>query len=259
MHGAHFSLACAAIVLTATTSWAQLLNYEMVPVGDPGNAADTLVATDTTSLYGAVPYEYQIGKYEVTIGQYTAFLNAVAKADPNGLYNTSMATDLNIAGISRTGSAGAYQYSVIGPFGNQANYFDGNYSVTQQSGAVSTQNYLTDVDAFPGSPSAYSTFGQSGNVSEYNDLSGVSSTQRGIRGGGWMSGFPVGESASSFRRFSGPELSQVINRDGFRLSRQIPNPVVVFNIASGTTRSQLQEGMAVISSAASVTKSGPEP
>ena len=35
-------------------------------------------------------HAYQIGKYEVTAGQYTEFLNAVAKADPNGLYNTTM-------------------------------------------------------------------------------------------------------------------------------------------------------------------------
>ena len=33
---------------------------------------------------------YQIGKYEVTAGQYTEFLNAVAEADPNELYNTAM-------------------------------------------------------------------------------------------------------------------------------------------------------------------------
>jgi hypothetical protein len=60
-----------------------------------------------------VPYEYRLGKYEVTIGQYTAFLNAVAKADPNSLYNMNMATDLNIAGISRADSPGSYTYSAI--------------------------------------------------------------------------------------------------------------------------------------------------
>ncbi|MFM7186044.1 MAG: autotransporter-associated beta strand repeat-containing protein, partial [Planctomycetota bacterium] len=139
---------------------------------------------------------------------------------------------------------------------NQANYFDGNYAVTQQTGTVATQNYLTDVDAFSGSPSAYGTLGQSGNISEYNDLTGSPSPDKGIRGGGWMSVHPIGESASSFRRHGG-NLASRNNRDGFRLSRQIDNPVVVFNIESGTMRTQRQEGMAVISSAANVTKIGP--
>ena len=59
----------------------------MVPVGNPGNAPDTRY--DRISV-GSVDHVYQIGKYEVTAGQYTEFLNAVAKADPNGLYNTAM-------------------------------------------------------------------------------------------------------------------------------------------------------------------------
>lgn len=59
-------------------------------------------------------YNYSIGKYDVTVGQYTEFLNAVAATDIYGLYNTSMATDLNIAGIARRGSSGSYIYSVIG-------------------------------------------------------------------------------------------------------------------------------------------------
>ena len=45
----------------------------MIPVGNVGNAADPPPA------YGAVSYAYNIGKYDVTAGQYTAFLNAVAK------------------------------------------------------------------------------------------------------------------------------------------------------------------------------------
>ena len=86
------------------------IGYQFVPVGDPGNAADT----NTGAAYGSVSYNYNIGKYEVTLTQYTAFLNAVAAADPYGLYNPSMGTDMNSAGISRSGSDGSYTYSVIG-------------------------------------------------------------------------------------------------------------------------------------------------
>jgi formylglycine-generating enzyme len=86
-----------AAVLCLLAVPAHAVTIDMVTVGNPGNANDTIDAG-----YGAVNYEYQIGKYSVTIGQYTAFLNA---ADPNGtnpnsIYNASMGTDLNIAGIS---------------------------------------------------------------------------------------------------------------------------------------------------------------
>ena len=54
-----------------------LESIEVVTVGDPGNKADT-------TSYGAVPYIYKIGKYDVTVKQYTTFLNAKAKlsSDP---------------------------------------------------------------------------------------------------------------------------------------------------------------------------------
>ena len=84
-----------------------LVNIETVMVGDPGNAADT-------TGYGAVADVFAMGKYEVTIEQYTAFLNAVAATDPYSLYNPRMATDLNIAGITQNGSSGGFSYSVIG-------------------------------------------------------------------------------------------------------------------------------------------------
>src|ERR1051325_11726840 len=80
-----------------------------VPVGDVGNPNDPA----TGNVYGGVNYAYRIGKYEVTVGQYTAFLNAVAATDTYALYNSSMATDLNIAGIARNGTPGSYSYSVI--------------------------------------------------------------------------------------------------------------------------------------------------
>ena len=47
--------------------------------------------SDTTG-YGSVGYTYNIGKYEVTAAQYTRFLNAKAKTDTYGLYNSYMAT-----------------------------------------------------------------------------------------------------------------------------------------------------------------------
>ncbi|MCC6127546.1 MAG: SUMF1/EgtB/PvdO family nonheme iron enzyme [Pirellulales bacterium] len=65
-----------------------LTNLEMVPVGNINNSPDPA----TGNLYGSVDHAYSIGKYEVTAGQYTEFLNAVAgTSDPYGLYNSEMA------------------------------------------------------------------------------------------------------------------------------------------------------------------------
>jgi len=80
---------------------------EMVTVGDPGN-------TPNADGLGAVPYVYRIGTYEVTIGQYAEFLNAVAAADPYGLYNEMMAVSASVAGIERSGDAGSHRYRVLG-------------------------------------------------------------------------------------------------------------------------------------------------
>jgi sulfatase modifying factor 1 len=66
-----------------------------------------------------VDYTFNMGKYEVTAGQYTAFLTAVAKADTYGLYNTSMSRTDYGSGIARSGSSGSYAYSVDANFVNR--------------------------------------------------------------------------------------------------------------------------------------------
>lgn len=89
-----------------------LTNLETVMVGDACNAADT-------TGYGSVAYDYNIGKYEVTAGQYTAFLNAVASTDTYALYNTNMSDTRDGCGISRGGASGSYTYSVEASFANR--------------------------------------------------------------------------------------------------------------------------------------------
>ena len=50
----------------------------------------------------------------MTLNHYTEFLNAVADTDAFGLYNPLMGTNRNSRGISRSGSSGSFNYSIIG-------------------------------------------------------------------------------------------------------------------------------------------------
>jgi formylglycine-generating enzyme len=105
-----------------TGTWTGIASVEFVPVGDPGNVADTKMMRDGTTGYGSVPYSYQIGKYDITVGQYCQFLNAVAKTDPYGLYNNNMAFGNNArTAITRSGVSGSYSYAITGSYSQTAN------------------------------------------------------------------------------------------------------------------------------------------
>ena len=333
-----FMVGVAALLGSLAVS-THAVTIDLLPVGNPGNPGNAHPLTG--NLYGGVAYDYQIGKYDVTIGQYTDFLNAVAKTDTYSLYNAGMGTDQNIRGISRTGVSGSYSYSVIGPDGvvngqsganrpitwvswwdsarfanwlangqptgaqtstttengaynvngatsgtaparnvtnpntgatptyviptenewykaayyspvlnsgsggyytyatqsnadpgnvigsgaNQANYYTdlttNVFSVTQSSRYSSSQNYLTNVGAFSSSVSAYGTFDQSGNVFEWNDLTGAPGSSRGLRGGYWDD--ILASSLSSSVRYTGNPSDELIN-NGFRLASPVPVP-----------------------------------
>ena len=282
------------------------IDYPMVTVGDPGNAPDT-------SGHGAVKEAFRIGTYEVTIRQYAAFLNAVAKSDPYALWNPRMASDPNVAGIAREGESGAYSYRVIDNAGpsanrpiahvswfdaarfanwmhngqgaggtetgaytlvdgqtsgiapaknpgarfflptedqwykaayfkrggrdagywtyatrsdekpgnrvggepNQANYAPGGVFSVTQAVEEPTRNHLSDVGAFTNSRGPYGTFDQSGNVAEWNDLTGAAGALRGHRGDRWVTPDPYGLSRG-FRETWEPSYED--GGRGFRLA-----------------------------------------
>jgi hypothetical protein len=95
---------------------AQPVVMETVIVESPGNAGDPI---QFQGVFGAVNHVYAIGKYEVTAGQYAAFLNAVAATDPYLLYDTRMWTHAEGCKIERTGSPGSYAYSVAPDWANR--------------------------------------------------------------------------------------------------------------------------------------------
>ncbi len=129
-----FVATLVAVALLATAS--QAVDVETVPVGNPGNVDD--IHGDG---YGSVDYEYRIGTYEVTNGQYTEFLNAVATVgDPNGLYNTDMAGMLG--GIDRTGSGTAGNPWVYSEKDSDVNWLNRPVNFVSWGDAARFSNWL---------------------------------------------------------------------------------------------------------------------
>ena len=103
----------------------------------------------------------------------------------------------------------------IGSAGSTGNFVNYNRGAdwNSQDGNVTTVGTN-------GGPSAYGAFDMSGNVSEWNDLTGSADSSRGLRGGNWSSG-PFGLSVS--RRFTVAPSSES-EYDGFRLASPVPVP-----------------------------------
>jgi formylglycine-generating enzyme required for sulfatase activity len=139
-------LPCAVVAfLWTATVPAGAVTIDMVTVGNPGNANDPA----TGSVYGRVDYSYQIGKYDVTIAQYTAFLNAAdpTGTNPNGIYKGQMDTDRNNAGISfDAGALSGSKYAAIGPFGITNGQSAGNRPIAYVSwyDAARFANWMTN-------------------------------------------------------------------------------------------------------------------
>ena len=109
---------CVGAIVAALGSATSAVDIITVPVGNPGNADDTY-----DDGYGGVDYTYNIGKYEVTAGQYREFLNAVAGVDTYGLYNGDMWANDYGCKIERYVGSGTggdpYQYRVDADWANR--------------------------------------------------------------------------------------------------------------------------------------------
>lgn len=101
-----FVVTAVLSLLALSIATCAAITIDTVTVGDPENEADPLTG------YGSVPYTYKIDKYEVTAGEYCAFLNAVAKDDTHGLYNLDMWSSNYGCKIQQIGDAGNYSYSI---------------------------------------------------------------------------------------------------------------------------------------------------
>ncbi len=104
------SVAVAAVVLACGVGVQANVVMETVPVGNVGNIGEV----QSQGTFGAVDYAYNMGKYEVTAGQYRDFLNAVdpTGSNPYGLYNPFM--DSHSEGCQITWNAGSSIYDFSG-------------------------------------------------------------------------------------------------------------------------------------------------
>ena len=126
------------------------LTIQMTTIGNPGNADDAPYWDG--QHYGGVDYVYQISTYEVTVAQYTEFLNTTAASDPYGLYNPYMMDGPHGSLISQSGTDGSYTYTAVAGAENQpvryVSFYDGlrlcNWMANGQ-GSASTETGSYDM------------------------------------------------------------------------------------------------------------------
>ena len=173
--------AIALMALAATAAQANVFSMpngeasvQFVPVGDPGNAADPA----TGSLYGAVGYTFNMGKNDVTVGQYCQFLNAVAATDTYGLYNSYMGTSgydyYSTVGITQSGSPGSYTYSVSYTASAWTPYVAYNSSLYPS--ALAAANDAPVFDATWGDSARFANWLQNGQPTNLGEAAGSTET-----------------------------------------------------------------------------------
>ena len=173
MVGRLAAICVAGAILAIGTAALAAVNIETVPVGNLGNAGELSGAgaggEGPDRVCGAVDYQFSMGKYEVTAGQYCEFLNAVAATDTYGLYSIDMDCDAsaNAYGceIKRTGIPGSYAYTVATDWADRpvnhvswgdaarfANWLHNGQPTgaqgpaTTENGAYSLQGAMTDAE-----------------------------------------------------------------------------------------------------------------
>ncbi|EIP98127.1 PEP-CTERM putative exosortase interaction domain-containing protein [Opitutaceae bacterium TAV1] len=134
IHRKTVTVALLAALTTLGAATAFGISIDTVTVGNINNAPDS-------SGYGAVSYEYQIGKYEVTNTQYAAFLNAVSSgANPLSLYNSNMSSNA-YGGITYAGGS----YTVKAGYENKPVNYVSFYDAMRFTNWLTTGNTETGV------------------------------------------------------------------------------------------------------------------
>jgi formylglycine-generating enzyme required for sulfatase activity len=117
----------------------QGIDIDFVTIGNPGNAGEqSRLSQGDTDYYGGVDYTYQLGKYEVTNGQWNAFVSAAGAPtgndglfDPGDGYDQSATwtgTNVPTNNVSWYEAAQFCNYLTTGDKSQGAYQFSGNHS-----------------------------------------------------------------------------------------------------------------------------------
>jgi formylglycine-generating enzyme len=111
------------------------IDIDFVTIGNAGNAPDTMVMNDGTTGYGAVGYNYRIGKYEVTANQWQT-INTAAGIGDSGSWSGNQP----VASISWYDAAQFCNYLTSGNKYSGAYKFDlsGNFQGIDRVSSIST-------------------------------------------------------------------------------------------------------------------------
>lgn len=124
-----------AVVNVVSAETIHGINIDFVNIGNAGNAADTTAY----GVYGAVGYNYRIGKYEITNAEWNGFAATAAywTGAQQPTNNVSWYETLQFCNYLTSGdkSKGAYQFS-----GNNAN--PGNFLGINRDAAISTYGII---------------------------------------------------------------------------------------------------------------------
>jgi formylglycine-generating enzyme required for sulfatase activity len=123
-----YVIAASCVISLAATANAVTINW--LPVGNPGNTADTTVESDGTTGYGSVGYNYAIAQNDVTVSQYVEFLNA---KDPTGTSPLKLApVDVLFPPSGHLGVYSGVNFSANNPVGAKYSVIsgDGNHPIS---------------------------------------------------------------------------------------------------------------------------------
>jgi sulfatase modifying factor 1 len=111
--------------------------------------------------------------------------------------------------------------NVVGSTPNQANFYNGVYSVTQSANQEFSRNYLTDVGAFTNSASPYGAFDMGSNTKEWYDLPGSATDNQGYTQGAWNENNYFMSSDGALMAFA---PATTVYQIGFRLAAPVAVP-----------------------------------
>jgi len=107
--------------VTTPNTKTNYIGFRVASLSNPFNFSNFVNVNDRQNAashvgFGAVAYDYKIGKYLVTNCEYVEFLNIVARTDIYSTYYNEATTGI---GINRNGTSGSYTYTIKTNYGNK--------------------------------------------------------------------------------------------------------------------------------------------